>query len=127
ALSSTYDMADTDILNPSRLLIVRTDTIRYNQSSSFQLQQAYVQKSWNWGKGWFSRIALGYFEVAYTGVAAEALYYPVNSSWAIGVSGANVWKRSYSGIGTQKVRKLNSAGIYEEFPYVGVQYFLDLY
>lgn len=127
ALSSTYDMADTDMLNPSRLLIVRTDTIRYNQSSSFQLQQAYVQKSWNWGKGWFSRIALGYFEVAYTGVAAEALYYPVEANWAIGISGANVWKRSYSGIGTQKVRKLNSAGIYEQFPYVGVQYFLDLY
>lgn len=128
ALSSTANMSDQDILNPSHLLVVRTDTIRYNQSSSFQLQQAYVQKSWNWGSGWFSRLALGYFEVAYTGVAAEILYYPVNTSWALGFSGANVWKRSYSGVGIQrKVKKLSSSGVYQRFPYVGVQYFLDVY
>src|SRR5690348_5336383 len=67
AKSSMQNLKDFDIANPSNLLIVRTDAIRYNQSSSFHLDQAFVQKSWNWGGGWFSRLALGYFETAYAG------------------------------------------------------------
>ncbi|MEN9654084.1 MAG: hypothetical protein RL235_196 [Chlamydiota bacterium] len=126
-LSSMQKIGDKDTLNPSKLINVRTDTLRYNQSASFHVEQAYLQKSMNWGSGWFSRLAAGYFEVAYGGVAAETLYYPVNFNWAIGFEAAAVWKRRYFGLGfTNKIRKFTSDGaIY--VPYVGFQYFVDFY
>lgn len=125
--SSVQKMGDRDILNPSRIINVRTDTIRYNQANSFHVEQAYVQKSWNLGKGWFSRAAVGYFETAYAGLALETLFYPVNSSWAIGFEGAGLLKRSYYGLGFQhKIRKFTNKG-YKYFPYKGLQYFVDVY
>jgi len=127
AKSSTFDMESTDFINPSRIINVRTDSILYNQSHSFHLEQAYIQKSWNMGQGWFSRIALGYFEMAYSGAALEALYYPVHVNWALGFSTATLLKRSYYGVGFQrKIRKLSSHGpIF--LPYIGFQYFIDFY
>ncbi len=124
--SSVQHLGDQDVLNPSRIINVRTDTIRYNQSNSFHLEQAYLQKSWNMGSGWFSRLAAGYFETAYAGVAGEALYYPVRSDWAIGFDVATVFKRSYYGMGFQKVRKYTNKG-YKYFPFTGLQYFVDFY
>ncbi len=125
--SSAFDIQSTDLLNPSRIINVRTDSILYNQSNSFHLDQAYIQKSWNMGEGWFSRIALGYFETAYAGAALEALYYPVEANWAFGFSAATLMKRGYYGVGFQrKIRKLTSQGpIY--LPYIGLQYFADFY
>ena len=127
AKSSTEDIQSEDFLNPSRLINVRTDSILYNQSNSFHISQAYLQKSWNISSGWFSRLSLGYFETAYTGAALEALYYPVQSNWAIGFQTAGLLKRSYYGLGTQrKIRKLTNDGpIY--IPYIGFQYFVDFY
>lgn len=126
ALSSIVDLDSQDFLNPSRIINVRTDSILYNQSNSWHLEQAYLQKSWNVGEGWFARLGLGYFEIAYAGAAFEALYYPVHANWAVGFSTASLFKRSYYGLGFQKVRKLTSQGpMY--FPYVGFQYFVDFY
>ncbi len=125
--SSTQSLNDQDFLNPSRLLIVRTDSIRYNQANSFHLEQGYAQKSWNLGEGWFTRVALGYFEMAYGGLSWEALYYPVYSSWAIGFEAATVLKRRYYGFNfDRKVRKLTSEGM-RFFPFTGFQYFVDFY
>ncbi len=127
AIASEQNIQTFDYVNPSRIINVRTDSLKYNQSSSFHLDLAYLQKSFNWGKGWFSRLAVGYFETAYAGIALENLYYPVNSSWAIGFEGAGVLKREYYGIGFQKkIRKWTVKGI-KHFPYKGLQYFLDLY
>ncbi|MES2274341.1 MAG: YjbH domain-containing protein [Chlamydiota bacterium] len=125
--SSTQNLSAQDTLNPSRIINVRTDSIRYNQANSFHVEQAYVQKSWNIGQGWFSRLALGYFEVAYAGISLEALYYPVQFNWAIGFEAATLLKRGYYGLGFQhKIRKLTSEGpIY--LPFTGFQYFLDFY
>jgi hypothetical protein len=127
AKSSAFDIESQDFINPSRLINVRTDSILYNQSNSFHLDLAYLQKSWNMGRGWFSRLALGYFEPAYAGVALEALYYPVNVNWAIGFQTATLFKRGYYGVGFQhKIRKLTPDGpIY--VPYTGFQYFVDFY
>lgn len=127
ASSSVQNMSAHDVLNPSRIINVRTDALKYNQSSSFHIDQAFVQKSWNWGSGWFSRLALGYFETAYGGIATESLYYPVQSSWALGFQVATLLKRKYYGLGFQhKIRKLTYDG--EMFsPYIGLQYFVDLY
>ncbi len=125
--SSTQSLNDRDFLNPSRLLIVRTDSIRYNQANSFHLEQGFAQKSWNLGQGWFTRLALGYFEMAYGGLSWEALYYPVNTNWAIGFEAATVLKRRYYGFNfDHEIRKLTSEG-YRLFPYTGFQYFVDFY
>jgi hypothetical protein len=125
--SSTQNISSQDVLNPSRIINVRTDTFRYNQANSFHIEQAYLQKSWNLGRGWFTRLATGYFETAYAGLASETLYYPVRSNWAIGFEGAALMKRDYFGFGFQrKIRKLTHKGV-KFFPYTGVQYFLDLY
>jgi hypothetical protein len=125
--SSVQHLGDQDMLNPSRIINVRTDTIRYNQANSFHIEQAYLQKSWNLGRGWFTRTAVGYFETAYAGLAVETLYYPVNQSWAIGFEAAGLLKRDYYGFGFQhKIRKYTSEG-YKFFPYKGLQYFVDLY
>ncbi len=125
--SSSSDMGDRDILNPSQIINVRSDFIRYQQSNSFHVDKAYFQRSWNLKKGWFSRSALGYFEIAYAGMAQEFLYYPVHSNWAIGAQAAVVFKRKYSGLGFQKkIRKLQ--GIEPTYlPFIGFQYFLDIY
>lgn len=118
---------EPDAANPSRLINVRTDSILYNQTYSLHLDQAYLQKSWNMGRGCFSRLSLGYFETAYAGLALETLYYPVQSSWAIGVEAAGLLKRGYYGVGFQsKIRKLTADGP-RYFPYRGLQYFLDFY
>jgi hypothetical protein len=127
AKASTQNLNSVDTLNPSRIINVRTDSILYNQSNSFHLEQGFAQKSWNLGLGWFTRLALGYFEMAYGGAAWEALYYPVNSDWAIGFQVANVWKRRYYGFGfTNEIRKLTNEG-FRFFPYVGFQYYVDFY
>jgi hypothetical protein len=125
--SSLSDLSATDRLNPSHLPNVRTDTIRYFQSNTFSVQQAFLQKGWNLTHGWFCRLATGYFEPAYGGVAAEALYYPVNSNWAVGIEGATVWKRRYHGLNfTDKIREVHHGKVVYK-PFTGVQYFLDLY
>ena len=127
AKSSVQDISSQDRLNPSRIINVRTDSLKYNQSSSFQVPQAFLQKSWNMGNGFYSRGALGYFEVAYAGVGLEALYFPVNSSFAIGIEGATVLKRKYHGLGFQhKIRRWSPDGEVRS-RFVGLQYFLDLY
>jgi hypothetical protein len=127
ALSSTQSLKSEDRINPSRIINVRTDSILYNQASSFHIEQAFLQKSFNWGMGWFSRIGLGYFETAYAGAALETLYYPVDQNWAIGFEGAWLLKRKYYGMGFQhKIRKLTNEGP-KWFPYTGFQYFVDFY
>jgi len=125
--SSAMDIDSKDAANPSRIINVRTDSILYNQSNSFHLDQAFVQKSWNMGQGWFSRLSLGYFETAYAGAALETLYYPVHFNWAIGFEVSSLLKRGYYGVGFQrKIRKLTDNGpVY--FPYTGLQYFAEFY
>lgn len=126
-LASTQNISSQDMINPSRIINVRTDSLRYNQSSSFHIDQAFLQKSVNWGEGWFSRLSAGYFETAYAGVSLENLYYPVNMNWAIGFEASGLLKREYFGLGFQrKIRKLTVKGV-KYFPYTGLQYFVDLY
>ena len=127
AFSQVQNINSWDILNPSRIINVRTDSMLYHQAHSFHLDTAYLQKSWNLGQGWTTRLALGYFETAYGGAAWEALYYPVKCNWAVGFEAATVWKRRYYGIGyTNKIRKLTPEGVIW-VPYTGLQYFVDFY
>lgn len=116
-----------DRLNPSQLVNVRTDIIRYYEQRGITVDQAYLQRNWNMGKGWFSKISLGYFEEEYAGLAAECLYYPVGSSFAIGIDGALLRKRDYKGLGfTSKFRKLKGRYPYHVH-FTPSQYFLNLY
>jgi hypothetical protein len=127
-LSNLYDIHDADRLNPSQLINVRTDIINYYKSKSITIDQAYIQKVTNWGKGCYTRSALGYFEQEYGGVALEWLYYPVNSALAVGLEGAVVKKRTTEELFsfTDKIRKLDRfKPTYRKF--LGSQYFLNLY
>jgi hypothetical protein len=116
-----------DRLNPSQLINVRTDSLSYFVQKGITLDQAYLQKNLNVGKSWYAKIAGGYFEEAYGGVAAEILYYPLNSGWVIGLEGALVKKRNYKGLGfTNKIRKL--FGFHPTYhKFLGSQYFLNVY
>lgn len=125
--SSMQGLGGPDRNNPSRELIVRTDTLKYFQTNSFSMEQAFLQRGWNLGKGWFYRFALGYFEPAYGGAATEFLYYPVNSNWAIGVQFAAVLKRHYHGVKFQRWTYQLRGSHYVKVPFVGIQYFLDFY
>lgn len=118
---------DYDRLNPSQLINVRTDAIRYYKQRGLTLDEAYLQKNWNLGRSWYAKISAGYFEEAYGGGAAELLYYPLHSPWAIGIEGAVLKKRNYTGLGfTNKVRKLiGFHPTYQKF--LGSQYFLNIY
>lgn len=118
---------DFDRLNPSQLINVRTDAVRYYKNRGLTLDEAYMQKNWNLGKGWYAKIAGGYFEEEYGGGAAEILLYPLHSPWAIGIEGAVLKKRTYTGLGfTNKIRKL--VGFHPTYQkFLGSQYFLNLY
>ena len=122
---------DFDLLNPSQLINVQTDLVHYYKQKGLTLDQAYLQKNWNLGKGFYARLAAGYFEEMYGGAASEFLFCPVISpwieGWAIGVEGAVVKKRTYRGLGfTNKIRKLvGFIPTYRKF--LGSQYFLNLY
>jgi hypothetical protein len=127
AFSMLQNLSSWDALNPSKLLNVRTDSLLYHQAGSFHVDVAHLQKSWNLGSGWFTRLAAGYFETAYGGLAGEALYYPVSCNWAVGLEAATVWKRRYHGVGfTHKIRKLSPEGPIW-VPYVGFQCFVNMY
>jgi hypothetical protein len=125
--SSMQGLGGPDRANPSRELIVRTDTLKYFQTNSFSMEQAYLQRGWNLGKGWFYRFALGYFEPAYGGAATEFLYYPVGSNWAVGAQFAAVLKRHYHGVKFQTWTRQLRGHHYVKVPFVGIQYFLDFY
>ena len=120
------DVGDMDIINPSQLINVRSDSVRYYQTNSVSLEEAYIQKGEYFKKGWYGRLALGYFEAAYGGIAGEVLYYPVGSSWAIGLEAAAVLKRKYHGLGfTTQVRKFDGF-VPEKVHFIRYQYFLKL-
>ena len=122
-----YNLKDTDKLNPSQLINVRTDIVNYLKQDGVTVDEAYLQKNWNMGKGWFSRVSLGIFEIEYGGFATEFLWYPSQSCWAFGIEGAVLGKRTYSGLGfTDKIRKLHGYHpTYQKF--LGSQGFFNTY
>ena len=126
-LSDLYHVNDIDRLNPSQIINVRSDIVRYYQQRCITVDEAYIEKMWNLGKGWYTRISMGLFEQEYGGVSAEWLFYPVNSNWAVGMDGAILRKRTYNGIGfTSKVRKLHCFKPHY-LKFWGSQCFLNLY
>jgi hypothetical protein len=123
-----YDLRGVDRLNPSQLVNVRTDIVEYYKQDGFTIDELFIQKNWNMGKGWFSRFSVGYFEQEYGGVAGEILYYPSGSRLALGVEGAWLRKREYpKGLKfTNKARKLHGFEVswVKFYPW---QYSFDLY
>ena len=125
--SNMYHLSGIDRLNPSQLINVRTDIVEYYKQRGVTLDEAYVQKNWNMGKGWFSKLSLGLFEEEYGGLAGEILYYPAGSHVAIGIDGGLFKKRTYKGLGfTDKARKLRGF-IPRWVEFYGKQFFIDLY
>ena len=102
AISNISTKGDFDRLNPSQLINVRSDLTHYLGHRGLSIDQAYAQKNWALGNGLYTRVAGGYFEVEYGGVAAEILYYPLKCPWAIGIEGANIEKAGIHGIGVHQ-------------------------
>ena len=118
---------DIDQLNPSQIINVRSDIIKYYKQKSITIDEAYLEKMWNWGKGFYTRLSAGIFEVEYGGVSSEWLYYPVNSEWAVGMDFAVLKKRAPHGVDfTNKVRKLHGFKAHW-VKFLGSQYFLNVY
>lgn len=125
--SDLQHLKGVDRLNPSQLINVRTDVIEYYKQRGITLDEAYLQKNWNMGRGWYSRLTAGLFEEEYGGAAAEFLYYPVKSCWAMGFEGAYLRKRTYHGIGfTNRIRKFKGF-VPTWHKFYGSQYFLNYY
>ncbi len=126
-ISKLENFVGVDRLNPSQIINVHTDIVCYYKQRGITFDQLYFQKSANLSYGWFGRLSLGYFTQNYVGAAAEILYYPVNSCWAVGFETALLKKRSLTGLGfTNTIRKFD--GFKPTFvPFTGLQYFVDLY
>lgn len=118
---------DVDRLNPSQIINVRTDIVRYLKQRGVFIDEAFLEKCWNWGKGWYTRVSVGLFEIEYGGVSTEWLYYPVNSNWAVGMDFAVLKKRAPHGVDfTSYARKLH--GFKPHWvKFLGTQYFLNIY
>lgn len=127
-ISNLYALSDTDRLNPSQIINVRTDIVKYYQQKAITIDEAYLQKCWTLGNGFYSKLAGGYFEEEYAGIATQWLYFPLEYDFAVGLEGALFKKRSYKGYGfTNKVRKLHGfVPTWKNFPF-GSQYFINLY
>ncbi|MCC5832166.1 MAG: YjbH domain-containing protein [Chlamydiales bacterium] len=126
--SNIRDLGDFDLFFPSQLPNVATDFIRYRQSHALSWDRLYLQKSWNFGCGYFGRLSGGYFQVNYAGIAAEALWYPAHSYIAIGLEGAIVKKRKYTGLGFQsEIRHFEGKRPVFSPCTTFQQYFLDFY
>lgn len=121
------NVRDVDILNPSQIINVRSDIINYFRPREVTIDEAYLEKVWNWGRGLYTRISMGIFEIEYGGVSAEWLYYPVNSNWAIGMDIALLKKRTPEWVNfTDCARKLEGFKPHH-VKFLGAQYFLNLY
>ncbi|MFZ4099702.1 MAG: YjbH domain-containing protein [Chlamydiia bacterium] len=127
AWNGFQDCGDYDVLNPSQVPHVRTDSVNYQKWSRLRLNQAFLQRTWSLQQGWYLRASGGYFEPAYAGVALEALWYPVGSDVAVGLELAPLLKRSYNGFGfSQQVRQWDGC-CFEWKKFYPYQAFLDLY
>lgn len=125
--SDLGELTGVDRLNPSQLPNVRTDIVEYYGERGVTIDEAYLQRNWNLGKGWFARAAVGMFEEEYGGVAAEFLYYPINSNWSVGFEGAYLRKRAKRGLKfTDRIRQLDGF-VPHHHKFHGSQYFMDLY
>jgi hypothetical protein len=128
AFTSIKDTRDVDILNPSQLLNVHSDVTRYYKQRALTCERLYLQRSWNLGRGFYSRLSGGWFEIEWGGTALEALYYPVNSCWAIGAEAAILWKRKVLGLGfTNTIRKMDGFIPTYVRNFTGSQAFVDFY
>ncbi len=125
--SDIQNLGDSDRLNPSQLINVRTDLINYLKQPGLTFPELYIQRAWNMKNGWYARLSLGWFECQYGGIGTEFLYYPTNSNWAAGFEGAVLKKRTTNGLGfTDKIRKLHGfTPTYQYF--LGTQWFFNYY
>ena len=122
------DVQDTDMLNRSLLINVRTDQVNYEKNNGLFVTTAFLQKSWHAYRGIYTRAAVGYFEEAYGGVAFEALYMPVDQNWAVGWESALLKKREYTGLGfTDQVRFVMPDYKFRFEKFCPHQYFLEGY
>ncbi len=124
--SSQTEIKKQDTLNPSKLLQVRSDLLEYYHQSKWHLERAYLQKNFNIFPNHFLKFSLGYFELAYGGVAIEWLY-QLSPIFSLGVESSLHKKRNYQGMGFSKYIIQNTDTSEIKRDSLRMQYFLDLY
>lgn len=128
ALSTIHNIGGIDRISPSQIVNVRSDSVLYFQEDVFHFPYVFLQKNFNLGTCSFARLAVGYFEPAYAGIAGEFLVDSVTSNLAIGISGAILKKRNYSGMGFQKTLTKLDGWVPTQLNYTFLsQYFVDIY
>ena len=126
-VASKSDFDDMRFENPSQLFNVNTDRGEYYQNNTFSVDQATCNKGITSAAGGIAGGRSGIFSAPYLGVGGEVLYFPVDSSFAIGISGANIYKRRYHGLGVMKDVQIYDGETPELKKFIGYQCFLDLY
>ncbi len=86
---------DSRRLSNSVLPRVRTDVILYAREGDPALERLYLDYRARLGGSLYGRVAAGYFEEMFGGVAAELLWKPVNSRLGFGAEIAHVMQRDY--------------------------------
>lgn len=125
--SQLRDFIGVDMLNPSQLINVRTDIVRYYRYQGITIDAAYLQRVFNLGSGFYSRGSFGYYTQPYAGAALEFLYYPANSHFAVGLEASILRKRKTHGLSlSPRIRRFNGF-IPHYVRFTGTQFFLDLY
>jgi hypothetical protein len=118
---------DEQLLTPSPSIIVRSDMILYNLQGKLRLSEAFVQRTWSSARGFYLRASAGYYDLAFGGAALEALWYPVGSSWAIGVEAAPLLKRRYAGLGFTSTARFGGTPDQPCRQFFPWQLFVDIY
>lgn len=91
----TGNIGDNESVNRSVLEHVRTDAIRYDQSSATAITNLYVSRQWKAAPDVYTRFTAGYLERMFGGASAEVLWKPVASRLALGVEANYVKQRSF--------------------------------
>lgn len=125
--SNLNNIKPVDLLNPSQIINVRSDIIRYWQVKGITVDEMYLQKNWNLGNAVYSRFACGYFEPEYGGTAGEVLYFPLRRPWAIGIEGAFLAKRKTQGLGFTNQTTQYTGFVKNYRKFYGSQFFVDFY
>lgn len=125
--SSHADKYTAKSHNLTKQLQVRTDVLKYYNHKPGIIDSAYCQSVNHLGNGKYVRGAVGYFEPAYGGVAAEYLYYPVGSRFAVGGECAVLKKRKYGGFGFKQTVPKIEGNETKYKRYTHVQPFVNFY
>jgi membrane-associated phospholipid phosphatase len=83
--------------NNSPLPHVRTDVSRYIASNRLRLDRLTLSRYYHLAPRWYGRLSAGLYEMMFSGVGGQVLYFPESGPWAADVAVDAVKQRDYAG------------------------------